>query len=71
MEKARRNPSPPFKRQRHRVPRMLLRAHGSEIALSDSAAAWVVPPCCLRMSQRRDLEQTCCQEKDSKKKKKK
>lgn len=67
MEKAGKNLSPPFKCQRHHVPRMLSRVHGSEIALSGSAAVWVVPPCCLCMSQRKDLEQTCCQEKDREK----
>lgn len=47
---------------------MLLRARGSEIALSGSAAVQIAPPCCQCMSQRRDLGQTCHQEKDSKRK---
>jgi len=67
MEKARKKLSPAFKWQRHHVPHMLSRAHGSEVALSGSAAVWVVPPCSLHMSKRKDLEQTCCQEKDREK----
>lgn len=68
MEKAWKNLSPLFKQRRQHVPHMLLREHGSEIALSGSAAVCIVPPCCQHTSRRRDLEQTCSQEKDSKRK---